>query len=70
MDPGAYKGCAANDGEFNRFAYAGACKDPALVLEATGCADPKATNYAPKLPKASNDPRLCQGMTGLASLDP
>ncbi len=42
-----------------RVDYTGACKDPALVPEATGCADPASANYDASVPKAFNDPRLC-----------
>jgi hypothetical protein len=45
--------------------YTGTCKDPALIPEATGCADPAASNYDPAVPKAFNDPRLCAGITAV-----
>jgi glucose/arabinose dehydrogenase len=48
-----------------RLDYSGACKDAALVPEATGCADPSATNYDPAVPKAFHDPRLCAGTSAL-----
>jgi glucose/arabinose dehydrogenase len=48
-----------------RIDYTGTCKDPALVPEKTGCADPTASNYNPALPKAYNDPRLCVGGVGI-----
>jgi glucose/arabinose dehydrogenase len=46
--------------------YTGTCKDETLLPEKTGCAEPTASNYDPKLPKAYNDPRLCTGGTGIA----
>jgi glucose/arabinose dehydrogenase len=48
-----------------RVDYTGACKDPALVPEATGCADAASSNYDPSVPKAFNDPRKCA--TGIAA---
>lgn len=39
--------------------YKGTCKDPSLLAEKTGCTDPAAINYNAAIPKAYNDPRLC-----------
>jgi glucose/arabinose dehydrogenase len=47
-----------------RLDYTGACKDPALIPEATGCADAASSNYDPAVPKAFHDPRKCA--TGIA----
>jgi glucose/arabinose dehydrogenase len=48
-----------------RIDYIGSCKDPGLLPEKTGCADPTALNYNPSLPKAFNDQRLCTGGVGI-----
>ncbi|MDB5048273.1 MAG: soluble aldose sugar dehydrogenase YliI [Fibrobacteres bacterium] len=45
--------------------YTGACKDATLLPEATGCADPTASNYDPALPKAFHDQRLCGGISSV-----
>ncbi|MDB5104480.1 MAG: soluble aldose sugar dehydrogenase YliI [Fibrobacteres bacterium] len=50
-----------------RIDYTGTCKDQAFVPEKTGCAVPGASNYDANLPKAYNDPRLCTGISALAS---
>ena len=42
-----------------RIDYTGSCKDQSLVPEATGCAEPTASNYDATIPKTFNDPRLC-----------
>lgn len=44
--------------------YTGACKDPALVPERTGCATPGAPGYDATVNPAYHDPRMC-GATGL-----
>lgn len=51
-----------------KFEYTGTCKDPALLPEKTGCADPSAKNYDAKLPKAWHDQRLCEGATGIGAV--
>ena len=45
--------------------YTGTCADATLLPEHTGCADPKASNYDAKLPKAFHDQRLCAGGTAV-----
>lgn len=42
-----------------RLDYKGTCKDPALIPEKTGCADPADAKYDAKLDPAFHDPRLC-----------
>lgn len=53
-----------------RIDYTGACKDAALLLEKTGCAEPGAANYDAALPKEFNDPRKCIAPTSLARAIP
>jgi cytochrome c len=53
-----------------RIDYTGACKDPALALEKTGCGVPGSANYDASLPKEFNDPRKCTVQTSLARAIP
>ena len=53
-----------------RIDYTGACKDPALLLEKTGCAEPGASNYDATLPKEFNDPAKCLDGTSLSRAIP
>jgi cytochrome c len=48
-----------------RIDYTGACKDPALAAEKSGCATPGFATYDPALPKAYHNPALCTGAIGV-----
>ncbi|MDB5103330.1 MAG: hypothetical protein JWP91_1019 [Fibrobacteres bacterium] len=45
--------------------YKGQCKDPALLAEKAGCADPKDPNYDAKIDPAFHDPRACGNATSI-----
>jgi glucose/arabinose dehydrogenase len=46
--------------------YKGTCKDPALLAERSGCADPSDPAFDPKLNPAFHDPRRCGKSSGVA----
>ena len=47
--------------------YKGTCKDPSLLAEKTGCADPSDPAYDPKVNPAYHNQRLCGKATAVAS---
>jgi glucose/arabinose dehydrogenase len=50
--------------------YKGQCKDPALLAEKTGCADPNDPKYDAKLDPAFHDLRACASATSVSPIGP